>query len=289
MDPQFLPKNFCKSVEGSRIIQKIYRGLLFIPAVCIKNNAKKSWNLINRLINKVNNGRIPFSEFEIGGKLTENCELIAEGFNDYFVNIGKNLAEKISDSNKSFSSYMQSKQIINSCAFYLSTPLEIMDIVKSLKNSFSAGIDEISVNLLKCIIESIAEPISALINIFMNKGMFPDKMKIAKVCPIFKSGEKSKFINYRPISILPSFSKIFEKVIARRLLSFIKQHDILSPSQFGFREAHSTSMALMNFYDKVTEAISKGEFCIGILIDLSKAFDTIDHDILFKKIRHVWH
>ena len=109
-------------------------------------------------------------------------------------------------------------------------------------------------------------------------------MKIAKVCPILKSGPSNEFSDYRLISVLPSFSKIFEKIITKRLLSFIELHDILSSSQYGFRKKHSTYMAIMNFYDKVTEAIDKSEFCLGIFIDLSKAFDTLNHDVLLKKL-----
>jgi len=119
-------------------------------------------------------------------------------------------------------------------------------------------------------------------------GIFPDKMKRQnsrqKVCPILKSGPSNEFSDYRLISVLPSFSKIFEKIITKRLLSFIELHDILSSSQYGFRKKHSTYMAIMNFYDKVTEAIDKSEFCLGIFIDLSKAFDTLNHDVLLKKL-----
>ena len=116
--------------------------------------------------------------------------------------------------------------------------------------------------------------------------MFPDNLKIAKVCPIFKAGEKADVSNYRPISILPSFSKIFEKIIYFRLISFINKHNILSSSQFGFRKNHSTFMPLLKLHDKVTDALEKNNYCVGIFIDLSKAFDTIKHDILLKKLEY---
>ena len=104
-------------------------------------------------------------------------------------------------------------------------------------------------------------------------------MKIAKVCPIFKSGDKSEFTNYRPISVLTNFSKIFENIIANRPTSFVNKHNIISSAQFGFRKEHSTYMALMKLYDKVSQAIDNNEFCIRIFIDLSKAFDTVNHEL----------
>ena len=104
------------------------------------------------------------------------------------------------------------------------------------------------------------------------------------MCPIYKSGAKNEFINYGPISILPSFSKIYEKIISNRILSYVEKYGILAKSQFGFRKKHSTYMAMMQLYDKVSEAIDKNEFCVGIFIDLSKAFDTINHDILLQKL-----
>ena len=162
--------------------------------------------------------------------------------------------------------------------------MEIIEIVKLMKNGESAGVDEISINLIKSVIECIAVPLSDIINFSFTNGTYPDQLKIAKVCPIFKDGSKNEFSNYRPISVIPSFSKIFEKIISNRLLSYINKFDIFNPAQYGFRKNHSTYMAMLNLYDKVSEAIDNNEYTIGIFIDLSKAFDTINHDILIKKL-----
>ena len=217
--------------------------------------------------------------------LTTDVNLIAENFNEFFVNIGKKLAQNIGDSKNTFLSYMTHKLANeNSCAFHLATGLEIMDIVKATKNGDSAGTDEISMNLIKSVIDCIAEPLSVVINLCLINGSFPDQLKIAKVCPIFKEGSKANFANYRPISIIPSFSKIFEKVISNRLLSYITKFNIFNPAQYGFRKNHSTYMAMLNLYDKASDAIDENEYSIGIFIDLSKAFDTINHDILLRKL-----
>jgi hypothetical protein len=106
------------------------------------------------------------------------------------------------------------------------------------------------------------------------------------VCPIFKNGEKCNFTNYRPISVLPSISKIFEKAVSNRLMSFLQLQNILINNQYGFRPKHSTYMALLDMYDKISNAIDRHEFSVGIFIDLSKAFDTINHGILINKLEH---
>ena len=117
-------------------------------------------------------------------------------------------------------------------------------------------------------------------------GRVPDSLKIAKVCPIFKSGNNADFTNYRPISVLPSFSIILEKLVNSRLLNYLSQHSILSDNQYGFRNNHDTSMAVLETIDKITNARDSNAFSIGIFIDLSKAFDTLINNILFDKLEH---
>ena len=115
-------------------------------------------------------------------------------------------------------------------------------------------------------------------------GVFPSKMKIAEVVPLFKCGEKNVFTNYRPISLLPEFSKILERLYNNKMDKFLKKYDILSPSQYGFRSNMSTTHALLELVEEITSSLDNNKYAIGVFIDLKKAFDTVDHDILAKKL-----
>ena len=245
---------------------------------------RKTWKLIGDLTGRAQRENIAESFIVDGVTITNKSEIV-EKLNDYFVNIGSLLAASIRPSSTHFSDYIK-KTCMNSFAFFPTHSNEIINIVHSFKNKKSFGFDNIPVYIMKSSIYCIAEPISAIINSSMNTGVFPDILKIAKVCPVFKNGEKSDFQNYRPISVLPSFSKFFEKVVHNRLLSYLDSNNILCRNQYGFRRNHSTYMALIDMYDQISASADKNEFSIGVFIDLSKAFDTLDHTILLRKLEY---
>ena len=138
---------------------------------------------------------------------------------------------------------------------------------------------------VKHVIKQIVKPLTHIFNRSLICRSFPNDMKLAKIIPIFKSGDRFKFSNYRPISLLSQFSKILEKIFNKRLTSFIEAQHILSDGQYGFRSNHSTSLALTEFVEKVTSAMDKSQSTIGAFIDLRKAFDTVDHNILLCKLQ----
>ena len=130
------------------------------------------------------------------------------------------------------------------------------------------------------------QKITYICNLSFATGIFPDAMKIAKVIPIYKTGAKGEFNNYRPISLLPQFSKILEKLFDDRLEQFISKNNILTDCQFGFRTGRSSTMAIVNFMEKITNSLDDMKAVISVFIDLKKAFDTIDHTILLQKLNH---
>ena len=148
----------------------------------------------------------------------------------------------------------------------------------------STDSDGIDMKIVKMTSDCIIKPLCYVYNLSFKTGVFPDKMKTAKVIPLFKAGDKHSFNNYRPVSLLSQFSKVLEKFFVQKLDNFIEKNNILSESQYGFRTNWSTALAIMEIIEEITTAIDRRKYTIGVFIDLKKAFDTIDHSILFAKL-----
>ena len=133
-------------------------------------------------------------------------------------------------------------------------------------------------------VDAFIEPLTHLINLSLRSGVFPSELKLAKVVPIFKAGDTSAINNYRPISVLSFFSKVFEKIVYNHVLDFIDDNNVLYDYQYGFRHSHSTQQAIITLVDRITKSLDKGHIAITILLDLKKAFDTVDHRILLRKL-----
>ena len=164
---------------------------------------------------------------------------------------------------------------------------EIIGATLQLQPKKTLDMTEISVWLLQRVVAPVSTP---LLHIFTNSllnGVVPQQMKIAKVVPVFKSGQKDVMDNYRPISLLSSFSKIIEKIVSNRLTSFLDNNNIISNSQYGFRKKHSTLHPLIHFINSVSSALDKKSHVIAIFCDLRKAFDCVDHQILINKLKKI--
>ena len=161
----------------------------------------------------------------------------------------------------------------------------VLKQLKSMSNSKATGLDGFSIKALKLSAPATIESITKICNISLETGKFPDKWKEAKVTPLFKSGEKDKCSNYRPISVLPVLSKILEKHVFIHLYDFLQKHNLLVNTQFGFRKHQSCQTALLTLTERMYKAINKGEYVGMVQFDLSKAFDLVNHSLLLQKLK----
>ena len=167
----------------------------------------------------------------------------------------------------------------------LITEGDTIEIIKSLKNKKS-NINDIAVSVIKKNSSLFAKPLTLLFNQSISTGTFPNALKLARVTPLHKSGSTNNPQNYRPISNLNVFSKIFELLMKEHLMNYLDTKNILNPSQFGFRRNHNTFQALNLFSTNIFSALDNGKSVLSIFIDFSKAFDTVNHGILLNKMYH---
>lgn len=247
---------------------------------------RSMWQGINKLArNNIKDSAGP-KKIVMDSKTITDVKEICECFNKYFSSIGEVLASKIPNVHLENQSLLVTKASpsYNLSKFEPATTDEIAKIIDELDPNTSCGIDGVSAKSIKCIKQLITSPLTSCINDCMTQGIFPDSLKVAKVTPIFKSGDKADPCNYRPISILPVISKIFEKVIYTRIAKHIQINNFLYKKQYGFRPRSNTLSATVDLVTKIRNRIDEKQLVLGIFIDLKKAFDTISHKILLMKL-----
>ncbi len=273
--------NIKKSIRHAK---KEYYSNLFNK---LKSDIKGTWKIITSILNKTKN-KSSFPSFfrdEDNRIITDKVQ-IANKFNSFFSTIGSKLARNIKNvDNKSFEEYLK-KQINSKFKFHEVDEDSVNKIIDNLAPKTSFGFDGISTKLLKKIKITILKPITLIINQMLNTGVFPDKLKIAKINPIFKKDDETLFTNYRPISLLPVISKIFEKVMYQQVYNYSQEKKLFFNSQYGFRTGHSIDYAAIELIDRIILKMDKMDTPLGIFIDLSKAFDTLDHNILIAKLKY---
>ena len=250
-----------------------------------KSDMKKTWSTINSILgrNKKSN-QFPNHIFSNGNKIDDKRK-IANELNDYFSNIGDKLSTKIPKKSKSFEAYLKNK-VLTSFSFNLVNTTDVSKVINELKPKTSTGDDGISTKILKLVSGALVEPITILINQSLTTGIFPSSYKLARVVPLPKKPNNYNTDNFRPISLLSSVSKVIEKCVFIQLYTYFENNKILHDSQYGYREEHSTESACTELVDKLFQQLDDKETPFCIFLDLSKAFDTLNHEILISKLRY---
>lgn len=250
----------------------------------LKNaNPKKTWNILKELTEGSPHNETMSKKFRSNNGLVEDVDEIARSFNSFFTSIGKDLKNDIGPSSRNPLSYI-SNFLGNALESLANTnEKEIVKIINDMRN-VGGGFDKINTRIFKATYMSISGAIVHFLNLCLQQGVFPTLLKRAVVKPIYKAGDKQQFSNYRPISLLPVLSKLLEKLIYSRLNGHLDENNILNDNQFGFRKGRSTYMPLLLFYEKVTSALEANRITCGLYLDLRKAFDTVDIDILLGKL-----
>ena len=246
------------------------------------SNSKKQWKIMNQVISN-SKPKNKISKLKLGNKTITSNNLISEAFNDYFCSIAEKLKMQIPIPTTPNHKHTSTHPTLNFIFLEPCTISEISDIIKKLKNSSTS---DYNVAVIKQVNNILSHLLCQTINSSLTHGIFPQVLKTAKVIPIHKSGSKADVSNYRPISLLSVFSKIYEKIMYSRLTSFLTKNNIIYPRQYGFRAQHSSEHALLDAQNTILSSLDKKQIALLLLIDFSKAFDMVDHTKLLEKLAH---
>jgi hypothetical protein len=250
------------------------------------NKVKVVWKILKKETGKVSKEDVT-PAIKINYNVIKNPKIIAHSFNTYFLTIVERMNnDTITLTREDTTKFLTEAIPKNFPSINLmpTTANEIRSIIHSLKSKSLCGYDEISTTLLESCADYICLPLSYLCNQSMAAGVFPEQLKYSKVKLLYKKGEKSCISNYRPISLLPAFSKIFEKVMYKRVSDLLNLNNIFAGEQFGFRKNLSTDKALFTFTEEMLSALNNKMHVGGISCDITKAFDCINYELLLSKL-----
>lgn len=268
-----------KVIYLNRELKKNYFSLKFENNL---NDPKKFWSITNEIL--FNGGKTFQSDIniEVNNLLITNPQEVANHFNNFFINRATvrntNIQMINSTPHNPFNSSFYLRKINNS---------DLLHILRTLNTSAANGYDNIPMKFFNNFTYRLCDKLTEFINTSIDTGIFPDCLKIAKVTPIYKSKNKLEMNNYRPISVLPSLSKIFEKAIQIQLEKYLYENSIINPNQFGFVTNSSTLAACTQLVNFIENGIDRNVFVSCIFLDLEKAFDSVQHDILHQKFQNI--
>ena len=251
-----------------------------------KGNVKETWSTINKLINK-RSKTTTIQSLRVDGITIFDSKEIANSMNQFFCTVGEKLSKDIPETENPL---LNDEYIVNpknaTFSFAPVTPKQLIETMGKFKTSQGSGLDCISSFFLKVRMPVLAGSLSRLFNISMSLGIFPDEWKIARVAPIYKDGSEDENSNYRPISVLTVISRLFEKLVYDQFYGFLNVNKLLFSQQSSFRLLHSVLTCLLKCTNDWYLNLENSEYTAVTFIDLKKAFDTVNHDILIQKLEH---
>lgn len=277
-------------VLRNQVKSKIHNSKTDYYAKTINNNhsnPKQLWQNLHDITNKSTKQHASYINDQ-NGKLILDPEEMANNFNNFFTSIHEQLTQNngrpAPDLSK-LETFVNNK-LPSDTSFKIPhvTSSFILNQLQNLKVSKATGIDELSARYLKLSAAVISAPLAKVLNLSIDTGSYPDDLKRAKVTPIFKKGEKTDINNYRPISVLPIITGIFERHVSNCLVNFLEEHNLIYEQQSGFRKQHSCQTALTKIVDNWLTAINNNEIVGTLFLDLTKAFDLVNHQILLQKL-----
>ena len=275
--------NYQKSLKRIKRIAKIH----YFQSQCnaYRNNTSKLWKIINTISGRSNDKSCLIEKIKINNIMNFNPLLIANNLGKYFSEVGSTFAEKIPPPNKEIKEYLKMIPVNEKSLFMRPTSeKEIVKLIGALPNKSSSGFDEISNIILKEIKTEVAPILVYVFNESIVKGIFPESMKLAHIVPLYKGKEKYLSENYRPISLLITISKLLEKIVYKQTYSFLSNTNQIYSKQFGFRKRHSCDNAVSELIGTIVKNLQQKRYTLAVFLDLSKAFDTLEHDVIFKKM-----
>jgi hypothetical protein len=248
-----------------------------------QRNPKKTWDILNESLNRDVSKGSHIDKIKINDTVFTKPQDISDKFNDFFCDVPRTIRSSIPRTTAKPEDYLTETGL--NFNFSPVDESEVLELGMSIESKTSLDINGLNSKVLKEVLPSISSPLSYIFNRSLLTGLIPDKLKVARTCPIFKSDEREYLTNYRPISCLPVISKIMEKLVYKRLSKFLNENNLLYKHQYGFQSGKSTIHPLTNILNFITSAFNNNEIAVAVFLDYQKAFDLVDHNILLLKLR----